>query len=121
MSEFAQNRQANVLGLYQRFVEQRVAQGAPPLGVEAAFAQSLEISASLWSQIKNNRTIGDKLARQIEQHAGQTPGWLDQEHEVALPDPKEEAFVALCLRTWRRANPAQRAQLRRMLAQFHGC
>jgi hypothetical protein len=118
MSEFAQNRLVNVLSLYQRFIEQRVAEGAPPLGVEAAFAQSLEISASLWSQIKNNRTIGDKLARQIEQHAGVEPGWLDQEHQLAVQDPKEDAFVALCLRTWRAANRAQRAQLKRMLAQF---
>ena len=117
MSEFAHTRHANVLMLYQRFVERRIAEGAPPLGMEAAFAQSLEISPSLWSQIKNNRSIGDKLARQIEQHARQAPGWLDEEHQVRAPDPKEDAFVESCRLAWRGANRAQRAQLRRLVVE----
>jgi hypothetical protein len=118
MSEFAQNRHCNVLMLYQRFIGQRIAEGAPPLGAEAAFAQSLEISPSLWSQIKNNRTIGDKLARQIEQHAQVAPGWLDEEHQVAVQDPREEAFVELCRRVWRGANRAQKIRMRRIIDEF---
>jgi hypothetical protein len=38
-------------------------------GLEQAFAASLQISPSLWSQIKSARPIGDKLARQIEKLA----------------------------------------------------
>jgi hypothetical protein len=116
MSEFAHLRHMNVLTLYQRFIEKRIAEGTPPLGAETAFAQSLEISPSLWSQIKNNRSVGDKLARQIEQHARQMPGWLDEEHQVRAPDPKEDAFVELCRSAWRGANREQKAQLRKLVA-----
>jgi hypothetical protein len=105
MSEIAQSRHDNVLILYQRFIEQRIAEGAPPMGAEAAFAQSLEISPSLWSQIKNNRTIGDKLARQIE-------------HQAAAHDPREDAFVDMCRQAWRGANRTQKARLRRIIDEF---
>jgi hypothetical protein len=118
MSEIAQSRHDNVLILYQRFIEQRIAEGAPPMGAEAAFAQSLEISPSLWSQIKNNRTIGDKLARQIEQHAQVAPGWLDKEHQAAAHDPREDAFVDMCRQAWRGANRTQKARLRRIIDEF---
>lgn len=110
------NRRRNVLGLFQTYAEQAVAGGTAPKGIEKAFAASLEISPSLWSQIKSARPIGDKLARQIEQHAGQPAGWLDEAREPAGLSPAEQQFLMLALKAWRASNAAGRKQLRSALA-----
>lgn len=49
--------------------------------MEQTFAQKLQVSPSMWSQIKSSRPIGGKLARQVEAACGQPPGWLDEEHQ----------------------------------------
>ena len=53
------------MALFQDYAEKALAQGSPPKGLEQAFAATLQISPSMWSQIKSSRPIGDKLARQI--------------------------------------------------------
>lgn len=50
-------------------LKRAIAHSAAPKGLEQAFAARLQISPSMWSQIKSSRPIGDKLARQIEQHS----------------------------------------------------
>ncbi len=98
------NRRRNVLALFQTYVEKAVGKGAPPKGLEQAFAARLEISPSMWSQIKSSRPIGDKLARQIEQHGHKPAGWLDEEREAGGLSSAEQQFLALALKAWRATN-----------------
>ena len=108
-------RRQNALALFQAYAEKALASGAPPKGLEQSFAATLQISPSMWSQIKSSRPIGDKLARQIEQHHGKPTGWLDAAREDMSPTPAEKAFLDLALRAWRSTNSAGRKHLRTQL------
>jgi hypothetical protein len=108
-------RRQNALSLFQAFAEKALAAGSPPKGLEQAFAASLQISPSLWSQVKSGRPIGDKLARQIEQLAGRPRGWLDEARDSGLPSPAEKAFMALALAAWRASSRSERKALRERL------
>lgn len=105
-------RRLNALALFQAYAELALAKGASPKGLEQAFAATLEISPSMWSQIKSSRPIGDKLARQIEQHQGKPMGWLDEAREDTSPTAAEKALMALALAAWRATNSAGRKGLR---------
>ena len=108
-------RRQNVLALFQAYAEKALASGTAPKGLEQAFAATLQISPSMWSQIKSARPIGDKLARQIEQHSGKPVGWLDEAREVAGLSPAEQQFLALALKAWRTLNSEGRKKLRSSL------
>jgi hypothetical protein len=110
-------RRQNVLALFQAYAEKALSAGTPPKGLEQSFAASLEISPSMWSQIKSARPIGDKLARQIEQHCGKSAGWLDEARASATPSPAEQQFLALALQAWRATNGAGRKALRAQMQQ----
>jgi len=112
VSNITIHRRRNVLALFQAYAETAVANGAAPKGLEQSFAASLEISPSMWSQIKSSRPIGDKLARQIEQHCGKALGWLDEEREPTGLSQGEQQFLALALKAWRASNSAGRKALR---------
>ena len=115
MSNVTLTRRQNVLAMFQTFAEKSLAAGATPKGLEQSFAAQLEISPSMWSQIKSARPIGDKLARQIEQHCGQPSGWLDEARADASPTPTERVFLDLALAAWRATNGAGRKALRAQL------
>lgn len=110
-------RRRNAVALYQEFLRQRIAAGDAPKGLDQAFAAALQVSPSMWSQIKSARPIGDKLARQIEAACGMPAGWLDEAHEdqAAAPDAAEEHFVELARQAWRAANAKGKRELARML------
>lgn len=108
-------RRQNALALFQDYAEKALAQGTPPKGLEQAFAATLQISPSMWSQIKSSRPIGDKLARQIEAMTGQPAGWLDAPRESRSPTAAEKAFLELALAAWRATNSAGRKALREHL------
>jgi len=110
-------RRRNVLALFQAYAESAVAAGTAPKGLEQAFAAHVEISPSMWSQIKSSRPIGDKLARQVEQHCGKPPGWLDEERESAGLAPGEQQFLALALAAWRATNADGRKALKAQMKQ----
>lgn len=111
-------RRRNALALFQQFAEAQLAVGAPPKGLEQSFAAGMEISPSMWSQIKSARPIGDKLARQLENHAGKAVGWLDEEHaQEAAPDPAEERFIASARQLWRASNARGRRDLTQWLRE----
>jgi hypothetical protein len=105
-------RRNNVLALFQAHAEQALAAGQSPKGLEQAFAAALQVSPSMWSQIKSARPIGDKLARQIEALCGKPAGWLDQPQAAPAPSPAEKAFLDLALQAWRGSNSEGRRQLR---------
>jgi len=115
MSNITITRRQNVLALFQTYIEKALATGASPKGLEQSFAASVEISPSMWSQLKSSRPIGDKLARQIEQHCGKPVGWLDEERADATPSATEKAFLDLALKAWRATNSAGRKELRARL------
>ena len=112
MSNITVNRRKNALALFKAFAEKAMSSGAAPKGLEQAFAASLEISASMWSQVKSSRPIGDKLARQIERHCGKPKGWLDDARDADGPTPAERAFLDLALAAHRATDAAGRRALR---------
>ncbi|MBX3607673.1 MAG: hypothetical protein KF788_20535 [Piscinibacter sp.] len=112
MSNPTLTRRQNALSLFQDFAEKALAAGHPPKGLEQSFAATLQISPSMWSQVKSSRPIGDKLARQIEALSGRPAGWLDVERANASPSPAESAFLELALAAWRATNSAGRRALR---------
>ena len=105
-------RRQNALALFQGFAESALAAGQSPKGLEQAFAATLQISPSMWSQLKSSRPIGDKLARQIEALCGRPAGWLDEARTPSVPSAAETAFVALALGAWQATNSAGRKALR---------
>ena len=111
-------RRLNALALYQEFAQERITAGDSPKGLEQAFAAALQVSPSMWSQVKASRPIGDKLARQIEQLRGKGAGWLDAEHEDAGPNPAEERFIEAARQAWQRSNAKQKRELTRWVASF---
>lgn len=112
MPDLTLTRRANALALFQAYAEKTLAAGDAPKGLEQSFAATLEISPSMWSQIKSTRPIGDKLARQIEAHCGKPVGWLDAQRADDTPSAHERAFLELALRAWRATNSAGRRALR---------
>jgi hypothetical protein len=108
-------RRRNALALFQEHAEKSMAAGAAPKGLEQAFAVRLQISPSMWSQIKSSRPIGDKLARQIEALCGKPEGWLDEVRKDSGPTAAESAFLELALAAWRATNAAGRKALREQL------
>jgi hypothetical protein len=113
-------RRHNALALFQDYAGARIAAGEPAKGLEQAFAAQLQISPSMWSQIKSSRPISDKLARQIESHVKRPPGWLDAPHGAAPPDPAQERFVELARAAWRGANAQGKRELVRLLRERRG-
>ena len=101
-------RRNNVVTLFQQFAEEQMRIGVPPKGLEQTFAQKLQVSPSMWSQIKSSRPIGDKLARQIEQHSGKPAGWLDEAQEAEGLTQAEQQFLGLALKAWRATNRSRK-------------
>jgi hypothetical protein len=120
VSNITITRRRNALALFKAYAEAAVTGGAAPKGLEQAFAATLQISPSMWSQIKSSRPIGDKLARQIEQHCGKAAGWLDEEREAAGLTQAEQQFLGLALKAWRATNSEGRKALRAHLEQMAG-
>ena len=100
------------MALFQDYAERALATGTAPKGLEQAFASALQISPSMWSQIKASRPIGDKLARQIEALCRKSANWLDEPRSNAAPTPAETAFLDLALAAYRSTNGAGRRELR---------
>lgn len=94
--------------------------GVPPKGLEQAFAQKLQISPSMWSQIKSSRPIGDKLARQIESACAQPVAWLDEERQPQGLSSAEQQFIAMALKAWRATNAEGRKRLKLLMKEFIG-
>ena len=115
LSDFTLIRRQNVLALFQTYAGHALSQGIAPKGLEQDYAARLQISPSMWSQIKSARPIGNKLARQIEAACDQPNGWLDEAHEDAPPTEEEKAFMALAMNAWRASNAAGRRTLRKQM------
>lgn len=119
MSSISTFRRLNAIALFQAFAEERIAAGDPPKGLEAAWAAKIEVSGATWSMAKSGaRPIGDKLARQVEQHCGKESGWLDEERAPTGLSPGEQQFLALALKAYRDTNSDGRKRLKLLLKSF---
>jgi hypothetical protein len=119
VSSISTFRRLNAIALFQTFAEERIAAGGAPKGLESTWACRIEVSGATWSMAKSGaRPIGDKLARQIEQHCGKAPGWLDEEREPTGLSPAEQQFLALALKTYRETNSEGRKRLKQLLKTF---
>jgi hypothetical protein len=95
--DLAQRRLDNALALFEEFVRltARHADAATLRGLEKRFAERVQIQPSYWSQIKSrSRQIGERLARQFEQHCHKPRGWLDQAHDGSAPATPVAATAA---------------------------
>jgi plasmid maintenance system antidote protein VapI len=107
-------RRANLLALLQTFCEKQLATGVPAKGLELAFAEQLQVSKSLFSQLKSSRNISDAMAMQIEKRCGAARGWLSIERQPAAHARAlagEERFLELARVAYRAQNGAGRKEL----------
>lgn len=78
-------RRANLLQLFSEFVFERMARSPSQQinGLDREFAALIQVHNTYFSGMKSGaRTIGDKLARQIEVLCGKDKGWMDDPHDA---------------------------------------
>jgi plasmid maintenance system antidote protein VapI len=110
-------RRANLLALLQSFCEKQLATGVPAKGLELAFAEQLQVSKSLLSQLKSSRNISDAMAMQIEKRCGTAKGWLSLEH-LATANARALAGEDRFLELARVAYRAQSVEGRKVLRLY---
>ena len=112
-------RRENLLRLLREFSQARIASGEPTNGTEKAFAEQLQMSKSLLSQLKTSRPISDANAKQIEARCKKPSNWLSEIHDalVQRATPGEEAFVALARASFRATDKEGRARLKHLIVE----
>ena len=112
-------RRENLLRLLREFSQTRIASGEPTNGTEKAFAEQLQMSKSLLSQLKSSRPISDANAKQIEARCKKPSNWLSAVHDVLVQRsaPGEEAFIALARDAFRAADKEGRVRLKRLISE----
>lgn len=111
-------RRVNLLLLLQEFAENWVATGTTTKGIDQAFAERIQVSPSMLSQMKAGRPIGNKTAAQVEALCKRAAGWLDMQHPDQKPSPAEDAFVALARKIWRAQNAKNKRTLQHAVRDF---
>jgi hypothetical protein len=111
-------RRLNLLALLQEFAENLVATGTTTKGIDQAFAERIQVSPSMLSQMKAGRPIGNKTAAQIEALCKRPTGWLDMQHPDQKPTPAEDAFIALAREIWRAQNAKDKRALSQLLRHY---
>ena len=118
-------RRSNLLQLFSEFVSERMAQSPSQQinGLDREFAALIQVHNTYFSGMKSGaRTIGDKLARQIEVLCSKAKGWMDEDHIAcattppATPDRPVELleFLSMAERTYWAA-PDSRDNLLQMM------
>ena len=82
-------RRTNLLQLFSDYVAKRMAEAPSQqiTGLDREFAVLIQVHNTYFSGMKSGaRTIGEKLARQIETLLVRPKGWLDLRHEDAKPE-----------------------------------
>jgi hypothetical protein len=125
ISDLPSVRRANLLQLFSEFVSARMAQSPSQQinGLDREFAALIQVHNTYFSGMKSGaRTIGDKLAHQIEVLCNKAKGWMDEPHvghEVPVADDPEKSpellnFLAMAERAYVVA-PGERAKLFKMM------
>ncbi|MES2942055.1 MAG: hypothetical protein V4772_04200 [Pseudomonadota bacterium] len=119
-------RRAKLLQLFSEFVSARMAQSPSQQinGLDREFAALIQVHNTYFSGMKSGaRTIGDKLARQIEVLCSKACGWMDEAPgavDVPMVDKADKPaellkFLEVAESAYRAA-PGSRAKLFRMMA-----
>lgn len=111
-------RRHNLLVLLQEFAENLVATGTTTKGFDQAFAQHIQVSPSMLSQMKAGRPIGNKTAAQVEALCKRPAGWLDLQHPNQKPSPAEDAFIDMARTVWRAQNARDKRALNQLVRDF---
>jgi hypothetical protein len=111
-------RRLNLLSLLQEFAENWVATGTTTKGIDQAFAERIQVSPSMLSQMKAGRPIGNKTAAQVEALCKRPAGWLDIQHPDQKPSPAEDAFIELARKVWRAQNAKGKRSLHQGVRDF---
>jgi hypothetical protein len=111
-------RRLNLLSLLQEFAENWVATGTTTKGIDQAFAERIQVSPSMLSQMKAGRPIGNKTAAQVESLCKRPAGWLDMQHPDQKPSPAEDAFMDLARKVWRAQNAKDKRSLNQLIRDF---
>jgi len=109
-------RRSNLHHLFSEYVAKRMADAPSEQinGLDREFAALIQVHNTYFSGMKSGaRTIGDKLARQIENLCAKEKGWLDEPHEVTRPAELTK-FLQLAEKAFLGA-PAARKDLTRAL------
>jgi len=109
-------RRTNLLQLFSEYVAKRMADAPSEQinGLDREFAALIQVHNTYFSGMKSGaRTIGDKLARQIENLCAKEKGWLDEPHEVTRAADLMK-FLQLAEKAFLGA-PAARKELTRAL------
>jgi len=116
--ELPEIRRANLLQLFSEYVARRMADAPSEQisGLDREFAALIQVHNTYFSGMKSgSRTIGEKLARQIETLCGKPRAWMDEPHEAARAADLEK-FLRLAERAYLIA-PAERKGLVKLLRE----
>ncbi len=114
--ELPEIRRNNLLQLFSDYVAGRMAEAPSQqiTGLDREFAVVIQVHNTYFSGMKSgSRTIGDKLARQIETLLAKSRGWLDEQHDCAKPAELGK-FLQLAEKAYLAA-PHARKELTRLL------
>jgi DNA repair protein RadC len=104
-------RRLNLLTLYREFASKRLSSTGDASGTDAAFAAHIQVSPSMLSQIKTHRSIGNKVARQIEAALELDSGWLDIErNSMPVITSQQLKFEKLARRLWSEGTAKQKRE-----------
>lgn len=104
-------RRQNLLLLYRQFASERLSFTGDATGTDAAFAQHIQVSPSMLSQIKTHRPIGSRVARQIEAVLQLEESWLDVERDTPpVITSQQIKFEKLARQLWETGNAKQKRE-----------
>ena len=110
-------RTENARALFIEFRNASITSGIEAFGISRAFADRVEVSPQVWSNIRSGRrAIGDALARRMECRLDKPEGWLDQAH-TQLPEVRDAESVAF-IDVARQAYCAADDETRRLLVDL---
>jgi len=108
-------RRTNLLQLFSDHVAQRMADAPSEQisGLDREFAALIQVHNTYFSGMKSGaRSIGDKLARQIEKHCEKEKGWMDAVRELEHSEELDK-FLQLARKAFLAA-----PSLRKTLSKF---
>jgi hypothetical protein len=109
-------RRINLLQLFSDYVAKRMADAPSEQisGLDREFAALIQVHNTYFSGMKSGaRTIGDKLARQVEVLCKKSSGWLDEPQEADKPADLRK-FLQLAEKVFLAAPDARRELTRVM-------
>jgi transcriptional regulator with XRE-family HTH domain len=115
-------RKRNLLWLRARFQEdrQRKFPDEPAAGMDKKFAERIGLNPKYYGHIKNDRrSVGNALARQVEEAFAMPVGWLDAAHSESAGKSEDENEVVSAILTIYREQPDEARRVVMRALQEH--